>query len=368
MGLIVVVGLIAGVGGIVISDDRPPVGQAPPINNTTTAEVVTKSQSESVNEPPQTYAVTAQSANAIDTQQLAEYGEVGTQADDRVELRMPPSDVTNVENISWVTDVRPVIRPEPAQTGTDIPGSSEGVGEDDSLGVQQAHQNGITGEDVEVGIIDSGFDTDNPAIASNVVETRSFRSSPGDPAHGTSVAEVVTRTAPDSQLSLVSSENGIDTEAAINYLKGQDVDIIVHSAGFPAFEDDGDHILTDEINAATGSGILFVNSAGNYAQTHWEGQFRDADRDDLHEWTQSGDERNCLPNCDRELSGDVTVYVRWTDHGGLTKAQKVIIVHHCLIQKQTSTYLLMMMGCLLQHQEQSTQYSVSIIFNHSQSI
>ena len=315
MGLIVVVGLIAGVGGIVISDDRPPIGQAPPINDTTTAEGMTQSQSESVNEPPQTYAVTAQSATAIDTQQLAEYGEVGTQADDRIELRMPPSDVSAVQNIAWVANVRPVIRPEPAQTGTDIPGSSEGVGEDGSLGVQQAHQNGITGEDVEVGIIDSGFDTDNPAIASNVVETRSFRSSPGDPAHGTSVAEVVTRTAPDSQLSLVSSENGIDTEAAINYLKGQDVDIIVHSAGFPAFEDDGDHILTDEINAATGSGILFVNSAGNYAQTHWEGQFRDADGDDLHEWTQSGDERNCLPNCDREFSGDVTVYVRWTDQG-----------------------------------------------------
>jgi len=313
--LIIVVGLITGVGGIVTSDERPPIGQAPPITENTTTEGEMVSQSQSLSESLQTYAVTATSADAINPEQLAEYGEIGTQADARIEVTMAPSDVTNVENISWVTDVRPVVRPEPAQTDTDIPGSSDGVGEDDSLGVQQAHENGITGEDVEVGIIDAGFDPNNQAIASNVVDTGSFRSSGGDPAHGTSVAEIVTRTAPDSQLYLVSTSTGTDTEAAINYLRRQDVDIIVHSAGFPAFEDDGDHILTDNINAATESGTLFVNSAGNEAQTHWEGEFRDTDRDDFHEWTRNGDELNCLPNCDTEYSGPITVYIRWTDQG-----------------------------------------------------
>ncbi len=100
------------------------------------------------------------------------------------------------------------------------------------MGVQQAHQNGITGEDVEVGIIDDGFDLDNQAIASNIVEIRSFRGSQGSLDHGTSVAEVVTRTAPDSQLYLASAETGTDTEAAIEYLQRQDVDVIVHSSYF----------------------------------------------------------------------------------------------------------------------------------------
>jgi hypothetical protein len=316
MGLIVVVGLIAGVGGIVISDDRPPIGQAPPINDTTTAEVMTQSQSESVNQPPQTYAVTAQSATAIDTQQLAEYGEVGTQADARIELRMPPSDVATVQNLSWVTNVRPVIRSEPTQTGTqtDVPGSSNGV----SLGVQQAHQNGITGEGVEVGIIDAGFDPANPAIASNVVETRSFREfgSEGDPAHGTSTAEVVTRVAPDSQLYLASVENPMDHEAAIEYLTGKDVDIIIPNLVFPAIEDDGNHRFTDELNAATDSGTLVVNAAGNYAPGHWQGDFRDTDEDGFHEWTASGDELNSLPDSNSDFSGgSVSVIVRWENNG-----------------------------------------------------
>jgi len=316
IGLIVVVGLIAGVGGIVTSDERPPIGQAPPITENTTAEGEIVSQPQSSSESLQTYAVTATSADAIDTQQLAEHGEVGTQADERVEVTMSSSDINTIQNISWVTDVRPVIRPEPAQTDTDIPGSSEGVREDDSLGVQQAHQNGITGENVEVGIIDAGFDPNNQAIRSNVVDTQSFRSSGGDPAHGTSVAEIVTRTAPDSQLFLVSTNTGTDTEAAIDYLRRQNVDIIIHSVGIPALEDDGDHLLSDEINAATESGTLFVNSAGNEAQTHWEGDFRDTDEDGLHEWTTSGDERNALPDSTSDFSGGkVSVIVRWENNG-----------------------------------------------------
>ena len=312
IGLIVVVGLIAGVGGIVTSDERPPIGQAPPITENTTAEGKMVSQSQSMSESPQTYAVTAASAEAIDTAQLAEYGEVGTQVDARIEVTIPPSDIDAIQNISWVTSVRPVVRAEPAQT--DIPGSSEGVGEN-SLGVQQAHANGITGEGVEVGIIDKGFDADNPEIASDIVDERSFRSSSGDPAHGTSVAEIVTRTAPDSRLYLTSTSTGTDIEAAISYLTSQGVDIIVHSQGIPALDDDGDHIITDDINAATENGVLFVNSAGNEAERHWEGKFRDNDGDDFHEWTASGDELNCLPSCNMEYSGSITVYVRWDDKG-----------------------------------------------------
>lgn len=321
IGLILITGVIAGagVGGIVTSDERPPIGQAPPINDTTTAggEQRVTSQSQSSVESPQTYAVTAHSADAIDTHQLTEYGEVGTQADERIEVTMSPTGVAAVKNLSWVKYVRPVIRPEPVQTETeaDIPGSKDPE-ENGSLGVQQVHQNGITGEGVKVGIIDFGFDPTNQAIASNVVETRSLRNFPGDPAHGTSVAEVVTQVAPDSQLYLMSTRSVVDDEQAISYLTSQDVDIIIYSLGIPAFEDDGSHILADDILAAAESGTLFAAAAGNYAQTHWEGEFRDTDGNNIHEWTADGDELNCLNNCDEEYSGSLTVYVRWTDQRG----------------------------------------------------
>ncbi len=319
VGFIIIIGVIAGTGGIVTSNERPPIGQAPPITENTTAtterEAVTYSQS--VSDTPQTYAVTAHSADAIKLTQLAKYGEVGTQAEARVELTMSPADVATVQNISWVTNVRPVIRPEPAQTSTetntDIPGSSNGSR--GSLGVQQAHQNGITGDGVKVGVIDVGFAPDNPAIASNVATVESFRSSQASPAHGTSVAEIVTQTAPDSQLYLASVETATDIKAAIDSLTSQDVDIIVHSQGIPSLDDDGDHTLSDDINAATASGTLFINAAGNAAQTHWEGKFRDDNGNGSHEWTQSGDELNCLDSCDTDYSGDVTVYVRWSDQG-----------------------------------------------------
>ncbi|WP_420191933.1 S8 family serine peptidase [Haloplanus salinarum] len=257
---------------------------------------------------PQQYAVSATSADAINKTQLAQYGEVGTQVDAQIELTMPPSNLSAVKSISWVTDVRPVMRPKTA----DPPGSSDG----ESLGVEQLHQNGITGDGVTVGIIDSGFDQDDPAIASNVAETVSFRQSAGRPDHGTSVAQVVTQTAPDSQLYLASAGTDIDHQRAIEYLAEQDVDIIVYSIYWPAVEDDGDHFLTDDINSATQQGTLFVAIAGNEAERHWEGQFRDTDQDRFHEWGSNGDELNALPNTETDFAGgEITAFVRWEDEG-----------------------------------------------------
>jgi hypothetical protein len=301
IGLILLIGISIGFGGIVASDNRPPIGQAPPINDTTSPESIAASE----NEAPQKYTVTASSVETVNTSQLQKYGEVGTQAGERIEVTMSPTNVAAVENISWVTNVRPVIKSK----STNIPGSSDG----ESLGVQQAHQNGITGEGVKVGIIDDGFDTDNPAISSNIVDTKSFREIEGDPAHGTSVAETVVRTAPDSQLYVTTTSTGTDTEAAINYLSGQNVDIIVYSAGFPVIDDDGKHFLTDDITKATKNGTLFVNSAGNNAQLHWEGNFRDSDLDDIHEWSANGDEQSCIPNCNSRYSGDIEIFIRWNN-------------------------------------------------------
>lgn len=314
--IIIGVGSILGGGTIVASDDRPPIGEAPPLNKTTPAEMQTQTASET----PQTYAVTAQSASSINTTRLAQHGEVGTQAGNRIELTMPPENMTAVNNISWVTGVDPAVRPEPS----DIPGGSDG----ESLGVADVHAAEITGEEVTVGVIDQGFNADNPTIESNVVETASFRDGVGDPAHGTSVAEVVTRTAPDSQLYLVSIDTGVATERAIQYLNAQGVDVIVFSAGFISVPGDGSHFLTDDINAATRNGTLFVTSAGNYAQTHWEGKFRDTDNNSAHEWTASGDELNCIPDCNSEYSGSVAVYVSWNDTGAENQSAYSILLYN----------------------------------------
>ncbi|OYR61149.1 hypothetical protein DJ71_24375, partial [Halorubrum sp. E3] len=303
---VVVLVLFAILGGLAagtaISDD--PIEQAPAINDTTTTDTA-KSQTAAAS---QQYTVVAVNESSINKTQLARYGTVGTQAGAKIELTMQSANVTAVEDITWVRNVHRAIQSRAA----DIPGSSNGS----SLGVEELHQKGTTGAGVEVGIIDSGFDADNQQIAPNVVDTASFRDTAGDQAHGTSVAEIVTRTAPESQLYLVSTATGTDVEAAIDYLTDQDVDIIVFAAGFPAVEDTGDHYLTDDITAARDNGTLFVNSAGNEAQTHWEGRFRNTDGDRFHEWASDGDEVNSIPGPARTHSGTIGVYIRWSDTGG----------------------------------------------------
>ena len=304
---LVVIGVLLSLSattGVVAADRTGPDAQAPPLNETTTDSSVTTA---STTPPRVTYVVHTTSTEAIDTDRLAAYGTVGVQTGRYVEVQTAPNNRSAIETIPWVDSVRPAVRPDQQ----DVPGSSNGT----SLGVEQAHSAGITGEGITVGVIDSGFDASNPEIASNVVETRSFTASSNDPAHGTSVAEIVTRTAPDSDLYLASISNDVQTVRAIEYLIEQDVDVIVMSGGFAGYDDDGDNLFTDVVSRAQAEGILFVTSAGNYAQTHWEGDFRTTDSDAIHEWTADGGEQNCIPNCQSPFSGTVGIYLKWTDTG-----------------------------------------------------
>jgi Subtilase family. len=176
----------------------------------------------------------------------------------------------------------------------------------------------VTGDGVKVGIIDSGFDKGE--IGGDIQLTRSFRETSGSTDHGTSVAEVVRQTAPDSQLYLISTKTGVDNQRAIGFLVNQDVDIIVYSIGWPTVEDDGDHFLTTEITAARQQGTLFVASAGNQAERHWEGNFRDTNSNGFLEWSESGDERNALPSSNTAFrGGEVTMFIRWEERGAASR-------------------------------------------------
>lgn len=306
VALILIIALlsVSATAGVATAERGDPGAQAPPFNETTVGSAVTTESASSSLKP---YVVTAMSESAIDTEQLASYGNVGVQTERYIEVRISPNNRSAIERLSWVSDLRPAVRPE----GQNIPGSSDGS----SLGVEEAHSSGITGKGVTVGVIDTGFDVSNPVIEPNVIDSRSFTTTQQDSAHGTSVAEVVTQAAPDSDLHLASTDNNIQTKRAIEYLTEQNVDIIVMSLSFPAYEDDGDHFLTSAVSQAESEGTLFVTSAGNYAQRHWEGPFRTTDGDSVHEWTASGVERNCIPGCQSQLSGSVHITLRWEDTG-----------------------------------------------------
>lgn len=153
--------------------------------------------------------------------------------------------------------------------------SSGGVVIDD---VADVHEEGVTGEGVRVGVIGRRFDADHTAVADNVADARRFQAGlrfSGDPAaHDTAVAEIVADTAPDADLYLAgvgSRPSPTTYREAVQWLLANDVDVIVDAGSyFPASEETA-RKMTRVAEHASDEGVVFVTSAGNYADRHWAG-------------------------------------------------------------------------------------------------
>ncbi len=110
-------------------------------------------------------------------------------------------------------------------------------------------------------------------------EIAGLSSSDTPTSHGESVAEVVHDMAPDATLTLVNYHTEIEFDQAVDWLMhGPDgkprVDIIVHSNSFLDGPFDGTGETARTVDAARAAGILWVNSAGNYARRHFTGSRR----------------------------------------------------------------------------------------------
>ena len=254
---------------------------------------------------PREYVVIATDASAIDAAALSHHGTVGTRFGDRIEVTMPPSNRSAVANLSWVERVEPAGTVQPTQVA--------GSGNQSDLGVSRIHANGTTGANVSVGIIDTDFSPDDPTISDNVVTVRRF-TEPQSPTHGVKAAQTVVATAPDANLYLATVSTATDVAAAVDYLRQQDVDVIVMSLSLPQFDDDGDHFVGDQLVAARDDGSFVVVSAGNQRQRHWEGAFTSPDGNAFLNWTPD-DERVCVPNCDLRFSGTLDIYLDYPNDG-----------------------------------------------------
>jgi subtilisin family serine protease len=178
---------------------------------------------------------------------------------------------------------------------------------------QSAH---FTGLGVKVGIIDLGFAgyTDRQAqgdLPANVV-TQDFCGGNFTVTtnHGAAVAEIVHEMAPDAQLYLICVNNEVSLAQAEAYAKSQGILIVNHSVGwFNSGRGDGSGPIGAVVTDARANGILWVNSAGNYAQTHWSGTFVDTDGDPYLNYTPS-DEGNSFTLG----SGSATCgYLKWDE-------------------------------------------------------
>ena len=97
-----------------------------------------------------------------------------------------------------------------AETATNETRAVPAVAGDD---LESLHAAGITGESVDVGVVDvTGFDPDHEALSGQVTATRSFGRgesirNAGHNDHGTAAASLVARTAPDADLHLATFAN-----------------------------------------------------------------------------------------------------------------------------------------------------------------
>ncbi len=169
---------------------------------------------------------------------------------------------------------------------------TEGAG---AIGSDLVNAAGYTGKGIKVAVIDAGFDPASPEISGRIAESRSFDTTRGiaglDADHGTAVAEIIADVAPGADLYLYNVSTEMEFYDAADYIIGRgDIDIVSMSLNWhndlgPA--DGRTTWMAQKVNYAENSGILWVNTAGNDGQHHWQGRFSDPDGNGTHDFAGS---------------------------------------------------------------------------------
>jgi len=89
--------------------------------------------------------------------------------------------------------------------------------------------------------------------------------------HGVRMAELIHDLAPDARLVLVGYRTQEQFAEAAAWVAQQGIPVASHSNSFLTPPFDGSGATARAVDAAAAAGVLWVNSAGNYAQRHWRG-------------------------------------------------------------------------------------------------
>lgn len=234
----------------------------------------------------------------VDRVSLQTYGgEIIKSADSLSKARVPINMLKTIaDDVKGISFIKLPDRPIPLAI------QSEGVG---LIGASSYHSAGYTGSGIKVAIIDGGFAGLSSAISngelpdsvvrvdctwSSCVST-DFPSETDD--HGTSVAEIVYDIAPDAQLYLIKIDDTLDLKDAKDYSISNGIRVINSSLGwFNTNFYSGECYFSNPVctaNDAYANGILWVNSIGNYAESHYEATFTDPDDDGFHNISETGE-------------------------------------------------------------------------------
>ncbi len=183
------------------------------------------------------------------------------------------------------------------------------------------------GAGLKIAILDLGFGANIPRLQAlgempppSRVQSLSFDAAAGLAGsnayghrtnHGELVAQTVYDYAPAAQYIFINYHTEADFLAATDALIALHPDIVVHSNSFIEGPFDGTGPLARAVDRAANAGILWFNSAGNYALTHWEGPWVDADGDGNLDWP-NGDNWTFA----RAAGQPITFGLSWTSPPG----------------------------------------------------
>ena len=249
--------------------------------------------------------VSATTASAARDAVRASGGRVESEYASLVQAFVPAA---NLLALAALPSVRRVGAPDRPVTDAIV---DEGVSATNASAWQTA---GWTGAGVKVAVIDAGFlgyvdaqrEGDLPAVTAMDFGCGGVAT---NTAHGTAVAEVVHKMAPQAQLYLICAATQVNLGEAKDYAVAQGVSVINHSVSwFNTSRGDGrgPSASPDGIVAsARASGVLWVNAAGNRADRHWSGAFSDPGGDGSHDFAGGS---NTVTVMDRET---LSVFLKW---------------------------------------------------------
>ncbi len=227
-------------------------------------------------------------AESIDFGALSSLGvRVVAQSRHLVEVSAPIAALEKLTQVDGVQFVRLPIEPKPLVV-------SEGV---ERIKAQVYSRSGFTGRDVKVGVIDIGF-VGVPSLQNRgeLPPNLSYRDFTGEgifqqgrlsesaKVHGAACAEIVHDIAPDAEIYLYKVSGMVSLENAKDAAIQEGVDIVTVSLGwdFARGFGDGTGIACEIVDDAFQNNVLWVNAAGNEAQSKISALLSDPDDDGFH--------------------------------------------------------------------------------------
>jgi len=197
-------------------------------------------------------------------------------------------------------------------------GFGSNVSESVSLtGAVALQASGVSGAGVSVGVVDLGFTGLSDAIAAGelpggtVVVDFTGTGAETDTPHGTGVAEHVMDMAPSATLYCLKVSDEVDLQNAADYCAANGIAVANHSVGWVnASYYDGTGPINSIINESRTDDVFWSVAAGNDAQRHWRGVWKDDDSDSFLEFS-GGDERLDLTSS----SSVGYVFLNWDQYG-----------------------------------------------------